>query len=100
MRFVLDGPDIPNELIKEWRDGDVLFLAGAGVSVPSKLPLFEGLVLAVYNELNDQLFSILKKARSKKSKPIQTKFLNEAGLSPESRVEANPEVFALVRQIQ
>jgi hypothetical protein len=88
MRFVLDGPDIPNELIKEWREGKVLFLAGAGVSVPSKLPLFEGLVLGVYKELNAQLFSILQKARSKRSKAAQKKLIDAADLQPESRVEA------------
>jgi hypothetical protein len=42
MRFVTEGPDIPNDLIREWRSGEVLFLAGAGVSAPSKLSLFEG----------------------------------------------------------
>ncbi len=48
MRFVPDGPDIPNSLILKWKEGKVLFLAGAGVSVPSKLPLFDGLALDVY----------------------------------------------------
>ena len=33
MRFVPDGPDIPNDLIRDWRSGEVLFLAGAGVPV-------------------------------------------------------------------
>jgi hypothetical protein len=47
MRFVPDGPDIPNPLIAKWRAGKVLFLAGAGVSVPSKLPLFDGLSAAI-----------------------------------------------------
>jgi SIR2-like domain len=88
MRFVLDGPDIPNELIKEWREGNVLFLAGAGVSVPSNLPLFEGLVLGVYQELNDELFSILKSTRSKKSRAAKTKFIDAAALTPDKRVEA------------
>jgi hypothetical protein len=47
MRFVPDGPDIPNDLIRKWREGKVLFLAGAGVSVSSRLPLFEGLTSGV-----------------------------------------------------
>jgi hypothetical protein len=28
MRFVPDASDTPTELVKEWRDGNVLFLAG------------------------------------------------------------------------
>ena len=75
MRFVPDGPDIPNDLIKEWRDGDVLFLAGAGVSVPSNLPLFEGLVLGVYDILGDELYSVLKSVRKRRSRAAQQKNL-------------------------
>jgi hypothetical protein len=89
MRFVPDGPDVPNELIREWRKGNVVFLAGAGVSVPSKLPLFDGLAMSVYGALNDELFALLKKARKKRSKPSQDKVLDAAELSAKSRVEAN-----------
>jgi NAD-dependent SIR2 family protein deacetylase len=53
MRFVSDGPAIPNDLIRKWRDGKVLFLAGAGVSRPAGLPLFKGLALEIYQHLND-----------------------------------------------
>jgi hypothetical protein len=88
MRFVPDGPDIPNQLIKKWRDGEVLFLAGAGVSVPSKLPLFEGLALEVYKYLGDPLFDILTTAR-KYPLDAHEKILDAAALSPAMRVEAN-----------
>jgi hypothetical protein len=88
MRFVEDGPDIPNGLIRKWRDGEVLFLAGAGVSVPSGLPLFEGLALSAYEKLGDSLFGTLSEARS--SPPTErAKLLDDAILSPEMRVEAN-----------
>jgi hypothetical protein len=87
MRFVPDGPDIPNPLIRKWRDGEVLFLAGAGVSVPSGLPLFEGLALGVYERLGDSLFETLTKAGQSIEK--RTKVLNEETLSPARRVEAN-----------
>jgi hypothetical protein len=87
MRFVPDGPDIPNLLIRKWRDGEVLFLAGAGVSVPSNLPLFEGLALEVYEYLRDPLFAILKKAM--KSPDNRAEILHEARLPPAQQVEAN-----------
>ena len=55
MQFVPDGPIVPNDLVRAWRQGKVLFLAGAGVSEPAKLPLFRGLVLEVYREIGDSL---------------------------------------------
>ena len=89
MRFVPDGPDIPNLLIKKWRDGEVLFLAGAGVSVPSNLPLFEGLALDVYKNLGESLFGTLRAARRHTRPSGRAKVLDGATLSPEMRVEAN-----------
>jgi hypothetical protein len=89
MRFVPDGPDIPNDLIRKWREGKVLFLAGAGVSVPSHLPLFEGLALSVYEVLNDSLFSILKDARAIVDPEARKKCLEAAELSPDRQVEAS-----------
>jgi NAD-dependent SIR2 family protein deacetylase len=81
MRFVPDGPDVPNDLIRKWREGKVLFLAGAGVSVPSQLPLFDGLALGVYEVLNDSLFSILKDARAIVHPEARKQFLKAAELS-------------------
>jgi hypothetical protein len=89
MRFVPDGPDIPNDLIRKWREGKVLFLAGAGVSVPSRLPLFEGLALSVYEVLNDSLFSILNDARVIGNPEARKNFLEAAELSPDRQVEAS-----------
>ena len=84
-----DDPDIPNDLITKWREGKVLFLAGAGVSVPSRLPLFEGLTLGVYDVLNDSLFSTLKEARAIVNPDERRKFLESAEPSPDKQVEAN-----------
>jgi hypothetical protein len=42
MRFVPDGPIVPNDLVRAWRQGKVLFLAGAGVSEPQDCPSFVG----------------------------------------------------------
>jgi hypothetical protein len=81
MRFVPDGPDIPNDLIRKWRDGEVLFLAGAGVSVPSKLPLFDGLALNVYKLIGDKLFETVTVAKEL-SLVDRTRFLDGSVPSP------------------
>jgi NAD-dependent SIR2 family protein deacetylase len=89
MRFVPDGPDIPNQLIKEWRAGEVLFLAGAGVSAPSKLPLFEGLALGVYELLNDPLFKVLDDAKDFSQPARREKVRDATNLSADARVESD-----------
>lgn len=47
MRFLSDGPDIPDELLYECDKGNVVFLCGAGVSKPSGLPTFLELTVKV-----------------------------------------------------
>lgn len=88
MRFVPDGPEIPNQLIRDWRAGKVLFLAGAGVSAPSGLPQFEELALDVYSHIRDALRTSLIEARKKALPSKREKIFNAASLSPEKRVEA------------
>ncbi len=51
MRFVPNGPDIPERVISDHRDGKILFICGAGVSITAGLPLFQGLVKKVYAAL-------------------------------------------------
>ncbi len=51
MRFIADGPDIPDELIRQQMSGDVVFVVGAGVSAAAGLPAFPGLVQGVYDRL-------------------------------------------------
>ena len=53
MRFLKDGADIPDELIRAVTDGDAVFLCGAGVSRRVGLPLFEELTEQVYRELGE-----------------------------------------------
>lgn len=53
MRFVDDGPDIPNELIVAQEKGETLFVCGAGVSRTAGLPLFRRLVEQVYGRLGE-----------------------------------------------
>lgn len=53
MQFVLNGPDVPEELLQAHEDGDVVFFCGAGVSYPLGLPGFKGLLESVRVELGD-----------------------------------------------
>lgn len=43
MRFNADGPNIPDSLLVRCDEGRVVFLCGAGVSLPSGMPSFIGL---------------------------------------------------------
>jgi hypothetical protein len=51
MRFLADGPDIPQELLDERDRGGVVFFCGAGVSMPAGLPSFEALAYGVMRRL-------------------------------------------------
>ena len=51
-RLVPDGPDIPGELIQDQETGELALFCGAGISVPTGLPSFSGLVGQLYNSLN------------------------------------------------
>ena len=51
MQFVQDGPDVPDLLLQEHEEGNVVFFCGAGISYPAGLPDFKGLVDKVYASL-------------------------------------------------
>ena len=51
MRFLPDGPSLPDELLEERDNGNVVFLCGAGVSSPAGMPNFLGLTRYVVEEL-------------------------------------------------
>jgi SIR2-like domain len=85
MRFVPDGPLIPNSLIRKWRDGKVLFLAGAGVSKPAGLPLFKGLALDIYRHLNDGVLAALTAGRDGGRRE---RMLGNSALSARQKIEA------------
>ena len=51
MRFVADGPDIPEPLLRAQRAGEVMFVIGAGVSKNAKLPLFGELAERIYTRI-------------------------------------------------
>ena len=50
MRFIQNGPDIPDQLIIAQEKGEVVFFCGAGISRDAGLPLFEGLVKKAFRE--------------------------------------------------
>ena len=52
MRFVTNGPDIPDRLIWAHEQGDVVFFCGAGISLPSGLLLFGKLTKKLYEKFN------------------------------------------------
>lgn len=51
MQFIINGPDVPEQLIQDHEDGKVVFFCGAGVSIPAGLPCFKKLVDDIYDEL-------------------------------------------------
>ena len=51
MRFLPEGPNIPDELLEARDNGKVVFLCGAGVSYPAGMPDFLGLARFVVGEL-------------------------------------------------
>jgi hypothetical protein len=51
MRFTLHGPSIPNDLLDARDAGEVVFLCGAGISIPAGLPDFFKLTVDVARRL-------------------------------------------------
>ena len=55
MRFVADGPDIPEPLLRAQRAGEVMFVIGAGVSKNARLPLFGELAERIYTRIGQSV---------------------------------------------
>ena len=53
MRFVENGPDVPDELIEQGLSRRTVFLCGAGVSMRVGLPSFEELTEKIYSRLGE-----------------------------------------------
>ncbi|HEV2173122.1 MAG TPA: SIR2 family protein, partial [Nitrospira sp.] len=58
MRFIKDGPDVPERLVQAQEEGNVVFFCGAGVSYPAGLPGFQGLVKSLYSELGESFHPV------------------------------------------
>jgi len=54
MRFHSDGPIIPDELLSQQKDGNVIFFCGAGLSIPAGLPSFDGLTKRIIEKLGSE----------------------------------------------
>jgi hypothetical protein len=57
MRFTEQGPNLPNELLDARDAGDMVFLCGAGISIPAGLPDFFRLTADVAERLGVQATS-------------------------------------------
>ena len=62
MRFKADGPAIPDILLDERDAGNVVFLCGAGVSIPAGMPDFLNLARHVTHELGPPSDSVIRRA--------------------------------------
>jgi len=51
MRFIENGPDIPEELLYAQEKGELVLFCGAGISVYAGLPNFKDLVNKVYVDM-------------------------------------------------
>ena len=58
MRFVHEGPDVPDDLLFAQEEGRVVFFVGSGISVPAGLPSFKGLVDRIYKNLRKRSSSL------------------------------------------
>lgn len=66
MRFIKDGPEVPDRLVESHEDGKVVFFCGAGISYPAGLPGFEGLTRRLFEDLGEDLNSTEKAAFEEK----------------------------------
>jgi NAD-dependent SIR2 family protein deacetylase len=66
-----------------------LFLAGAGVSVPSGLPQFEELALRIYDSIGETMRPTLQKVKKHTSPSKREQIFDAASLSADKRAEAD-----------
>jgi hypothetical protein len=59
--FGTNLPSIPERLLLAHARGEVLFICGAGVSMPANLPDFRRLVIEVYEHLDTGVHTVLEK---------------------------------------
>ncbi len=64
---------IPERLLLAHACGQVLFIAGAGISKPSGLPDFRNLVLNVYKQLDSDVYKVISKLDNESCELINEK---------------------------
>ncbi|PHS65119.1 MAG: hypothetical protein COB09_04945 [Thalassobium sp.] len=74
MRFHRDGPSIPDLLLERCDAGRVVFLCGAGVSVPAGLPDFKKLTQQVINFFDPAEDSEIRKTFNEENPPLDKVF--------------------------
>jgi len=62
VRFIKNGPEVPDRLVESHEDGKVVFFCGAGISYPAGLPGFKGLTQRLFEDLGEDLNSTEKAA--------------------------------------
>ncbi|MEO8325289.1 MAG: SIR2 family protein [Nitrospirota bacterium] len=53
MRFINDGPNVPDRLVQAHEDGKVIFFCGAGISFPAGLPGFDELTQKTFEAVGE-----------------------------------------------
>lgn len=86
MRFLADGIDIPDDLLRAWQNGRLMLFCGAGVSAAAKLPgapaLIEKMAQRLGSERTDELiekqdFDFIR-SFSELGKEFSANFINQA----------------------
>ena len=62
MQFLKNGPDVPDSLLQEHEEGNVVLFCGAGISYPAGLPGFASLVDKLYDATGESPNEIESKA--------------------------------------
>ena len=108
MQFISNGPDIPEKLLREHEEGNVIFFCGAGISIPVGLPSFRELVKQLYKEIHidldeaeldkkpyDQLLDELEHTSVKKFRP---KLLNLLKIKRNTNLDTHIALLKLATQ--
>src|SRR3990167_5500911 len=92
MRFVKNGPDVPDRLVRAHEEGRVVFFCGAGISYPAGLPDFAGLVDGLFEALGENKNSTEQAAIQEKRYDLAIGLL-------ERRIQKPPLVRSKLRDI-
>lgn len=92
MRFITNGPEIPDRLVQSHEDCKVVFFCGAGISYPAGLPGFEGLTRRLFEDLGEEPNSTEKAAFEEKRFDVAIDLL-------ERRIRNRPMVREKIRAI-